>query len=396
MNTPRRPARRRLLQGLAAAAWSPRSGRAQATGAGPPALLARSGLWTLDPATLAPLRRLALAAPLVGEALALRPLAPALVASAGGRIARIDPTSLEVLAERDLGLQLRHAATSDDGRWLLVAAQGPERLLVFDARLALAREWPLRALDGRVGGGISLLREWPRRRSFVVALDALGEIWEISTDPKAEPVFDGLVHDFRLGEGLAAPGFLGLRRSRPDPPAGRWWADGTQSWLAGRAETPVGAVLTVLHLDVRRNLATLPVDGTAAPEAGAFFGVGTKSVFVLPDRQQASLGVVDTQKWQALPRLALPGPAAAVRAHPASRHAAVLCRGEAGTLDTVIGLDRETLQTAAVWRSAGAPLRALAHTPDGRRLLVLESGADAALQVLDAEDLRPLQRLRLS
>ena len=34
------------------------------------------------------------------------------------------------------------------------------------------------------------------------------EIWEISYDPDAKPIFDGYVHDYKMGEGVALAGYL--------------------------------------------------------------------------------------------------------------------------------------------------------------------------------------------
>ncbi len=48
--------------------------------------------------------------------------------------------------------------------------------------------------------------------SFVVALQDIPEIWEISYDDKAAPIYLGLVHDYALGDGIAIPGKLNPRR----------------------------------------------------------------------------------------------------------------------------------------------------------------------------------------
>ncbi len=43
------------------------------------------------------------------------------------------------------------------------------------------------------------------RRSFVIVFEPLAELWELSTDPQAAPIFDGLVHDYHQGEAIASP-----------------------------------------------------------------------------------------------------------------------------------------------------------------------------------------------
>jgi hypothetical protein len=55
---------------------------------------------------------------------------------------------------------------------------------------------------------VSAVYEAAPRHSFVVALKDVPELWEISYDRHAEPVYSGLVHDYKMGESLAQPGFL--------------------------------------------------------------------------------------------------------------------------------------------------------------------------------------------
>jgi hypothetical protein len=104
------------------------------------------------------------------------------------------------------------------------------------------------------------------RRSLVVGFEGLAELWEISLDPRAEPLYQGLVHDFRMGEGVPEPGYLGVRRTRLPLPQLLLRADG--SWLLGRGADRGGrAVLHLVHLDVRRSVARFEID--ADPDLAA-------------------------------------------------------------------------------------------------------------------------------
>ena len=108
------------------------------------------------------------------------------------------------------GAAAQEAPSADAGRWRVVA-QG-QTLAVYDGGV-LVKTLDAASRDGRQRSSVTAIRFAPARRSFVVGFDTLAELWELSIDPAAEPVFDGLVHDYRLGEGLAAPGFLGVRRT---------------------------------------------------------------------------------------------------------------------------------------------------------------------------------------
>lgn len=133
---------------------------------------------------------------------------------------------------------------------------GTDLVLRDDTGGALAR-WPLRDADGRPGLPIAVCQLQPRQ-SLVVVVAGWHELWEISTDPAAPPIFDGLVHDYRMGEAIARPGYLGLRRIRLVQPWLAVWADGRVPWLLG-AEAGVDSDVAVLHLDVRRVVGRLPV-----------------------------------------------------------------------------------------------------------------------------------------
>lgn len=153
------------------------------------------------------------------------------------------------------------AATSADGRFVLLAQAVPPCLVVLDA----ARGTPVHAIvpasrEGRVATRIAALRTAPLRRSFVVAPADLPELWEISYDPKAEDIYDGLVHDYHFGEGVPRRGFLGLKRTPLPEPIADFAFDEHEAEAWGLAASPPagsGEGL-VINLDVRRRVAGIP------------------------------------------------------------------------------------------------------------------------------------------
>jgi hypothetical protein len=150
----------------------------------------------------------------------------------------------------------RQLATAD-GRWRAEAEDDGRTLVLRDAEGTVRRRLPVQSLDRTRGGTITALAELPRRRSLAVGFDGLDELWEVSLDPAAPPVYDGLVHDYRMGEAIATPGFMAPRRI---PLAGRVLAlrEGAQApqlmaLLGG--EPPA---LHLVNLDVRRSLSSVP------------------------------------------------------------------------------------------------------------------------------------------
>jgi hypothetical protein len=137
-------------------------------------------------------------------------------------------------------------AVSADGRWH-VEALGSS-IVVLDAGRAV-KTLPARRLGGNEEASAVAVRYLPARRSFVIAFDTLAELWELSVDPNAPPVFDGLVHDYRMGEGVASPGFLGVRRTPLSAPVSALAVDANNNAhvLARGADA-----WWLINLDIRR------------------------------------------------------------------------------------------------------------------------------------------------
>jgi len=106
-------------------------------------------------------------------------------------------------------------AASADGRWRLATDDAGSALVVSSGAGTELRRIPL--LDrNRRAGRLAWIIDLPRRQSFLAGFEALPEAWELPYSAKAEPVYDGLVHDYRMGEGIADRGPLPV----PDPAGG--------------------------------------------------------------------------------------------------------------------------------------------------------------------------------
>lgn len=182
------------------------------------------------------------------------------VASREGRVLKLSACTLTLLAQTPAaGVPWSHLALSGDGRWLLAASDDGSDLSVFDAGLQPVKQLQARTLDGRLSSGVAQVLDMPQRRSFILGFHTLPELWELSYDPRAEPVFDGMVHDYRMGEAIAQPGFLHPRRTPLSAPVTRLRLAGDCCRVLGRdPRTP--APWDVIHLDVRRKIGQQAVE----------------------------------------------------------------------------------------------------------------------------------------
>lgn len=370
------PGRRRLLAGAAlgllGAAMTPR-GHGAAITAAPILLLLDGGtrLAALDPADLHLRHTLALPdGP--WRRLLLQPDGHALLLADDGALARVAPDASAVLARRPGDRALTDAVLGGGGRLLLLASRAPGALLLLDATtLQAVKDWPLAALDGRRGAAGAELHDAPARRSFVVAPADLPELWEISYDPHAEDQYEGLVHDFRMGEGVPVRGHLHARRTRLPQPLQQLALDRDGLLVIGAAP---GEPLQGYNLDARRRAAVWPAVGAPRPRAGAWLRRGDGLWLALPDAERPLIHRLHPEGPTA-PPLAVPAPALWLRAGAAG---AWLWAAVDGTL---LRIDVD----------GGAPLRVavpgpvldLQMLPGGREALLLTGGVGASLHRLD-------------
>lgn len=315
-------------------------------------------------------------------------------ASRDGWIARYDLWGLRQVAEVRVGLQTADFAVSGDGRYLLAGNVAPRTLVVLDARdLSPLKVIAVADQDGRTSR-IAAVHDAAPRKSFVVALEDVPELWEVSYDDRAEPIFEGLVHDFRMGEGIPIPGKLNPRRTRLDKvlhdigfAPGRWE-------LLGSPRD--GGPARVVNLDVRRAIIALPLPGQPQPGRGAGWLRDDRMLLAVPNLREGTISVVDTVDWKEVARIRTPGAGSFVADHEGSPY--VWADAAANTPgDTLVVIDKRTLEkVAAPGAGAGRRVTGAAFTRDGTRVLVSVQGDDGgALVAYDARTRAEIARIPL-
>ncbi len=176
----------------------------------------------------------------------------------------------------------------------------PEHALRLSGALgttSVERVLPAASLDRKLRSRITDIVVAVSRRSFVVAFESLPELWEVSFDPEAAPVYDGMIHDWRMVEAIGVPGFLHPRRvplpPETFPPIERL-SKPHGGWVLALARAPEGAArnacshVALLQLDARRIVAQWRFAGLA--DVAAARGMlkdseGAAALFALPLRR---------------------------------------------------------------------------------------------------------------
>jgi cytochrome c553/DNA-binding beta-propeller fold protein YncE len=327
--------------------------------------------------------------------------------SRDGWITKYDLWNLTIVAEVRAGLNMRNIAVSGDGRWVMAANYFPRTLALFDADLQLVRTYAAGTLDGKASSRVSAVYDAAPRNSFVVALKDIPELWEISYDPKAEPIFDGYVHDYKMGEGIAKLGFLGVKRTPLDEPLDDFFFDQSYRYALGatRPKADGRASAQVVNLDIRRRIAELPIAGMPHLGSGITFAWNGTTVLASPNLQGSTSGdksgdknvgaidVIDMKTWKPVKTIATPGPGFFMRSHEATPYAWADSMMSATAKDTLSIIDKRTLEVVAQAREPGRTLAHIEFTKDGRYALASLWEDDGALIVYDAQTFKEVKRL---
>jgi len=315
-------------------------------------------------------------------------------ASRDGWITKYDLYGLEVVAELRAGINTRNLAISHDGRVVAVANYLPHTLVLLDAGdLAPLKVVPVKDFRGKITSRVSAVYQAAPRESFVVALKDVPEIWEVSYAEEPPAIYSGFVHNYEPGmeEALPTTGPFPVRRIQLKEPLDDFFFTPSYNALIGSARDSDRAV--VVNLDVRREIAELPLPGLPHLGSGISWRRDGRRVMATPHIQQGLISVIDLQDWRVVKSIETLGPGFFLRSHENSRYAWTdVFFGP--NRDAVHVIDKQSLEIAATLRPA--PGKTAAHvefTRDGRYALVSIWDMDGAIVVYDARTLAEVKRI---
>ncbi len=315
--------------------------------------------------------------------------------SRDGWITKYDLWNLTVVAEVRAGVNMRNVAVSGDGRWVMAANYLPHTVVLLDAELRLKRIYPAGDAEGKTSSRVSAVYDAAPRSSFVVALKDIPELWEISYDPQAPDIHDGLVHDYRMREAIARPGFLGVKRTRLTEPLDDFFFDQSHAHALGatRPKTDGTPSAQVVNLDIRRSIATLPIHGMPHLGSGITFPWNGSTVFASPNLADGAITVIDMKDWRLVKTITTPGPGFFMRSHENTRFAWTDSMMSPTAKDTLTIIDKRTQEVVAQVREPGKTLAHVEFTRDGRFAVASLWEMDGALIVYDASTFKEVRRL---
>ena len=313
-------------------------------------------------------------------------------ASRDGWVSKFDIWNLKTVAEIRAGINTRNVAVSSDGKYVAVANYLPHTLVLLDADLNLLKAIETRALQGEATSRVSAVYDAAPRRSFVAAMKDIPEIWEISYDPKAEPIYEGYVHDYKMREGLAKPAFLNPRRTGLDDVLDDFFFDQSYANVIGTSRQAGKG--QVVNLNVRRKVADLDLPGMPHLGSGITWEYQGRTVMATPNLKEGLVSVIDMKDWKTIKQIPTLGPGFFMRSHENSRYAWVDSMMSPQNKNVLQVIDKQTLEKAGEVRVE--PGKTLAHIEFdryGKYALASLWENEGAIIVYDAATLKEVKRI---
>lgn len=314
--------------------------------------------------------------------------------SRDGWISKYDIWNLKYVAEIRAGINARNLAVSGDGRTVMVANVLPHTLVALDARdLSLLKVIPVKDDNGK-SSRVSAVYDAGPRKSFVAAFKDIPEVWEIPWSDDHEPIYPGYVHDYRMGEALAAKGPFPVRRIKLDDSIDDFFFDPSYNNLIGAARDGKG--VQVVSLLVGRKIADVPLPGLPHLGSGISWDYHGTTVLATPDLKEGAISIIDLTTWKVIKRIKTLGPGFFLRSHEDTPYAWA-DNMMSPKKDTLSIIDKNKLEV--VRTLTPIPGKTAAHvefTRDGKYALVSIWEKDGALIVYDAKTFKEVKRLPMN
>ncbi|HEU5338742.1 MAG TPA: cytochrome D1 domain-containing protein [Sulfuricaulis sp.] len=314
--------------------------------------------------------------------------------SRDGWVSKFDIYNLKYVAEIRAGINMRNIAVSSDGRYVIAGNYLPHTLVVLDAEnLTPLKIIPVQDDAGK-SSRVSAVYDAAPRKSFIAALKDLTEVWEIPYDEKAEPIYPGLVHDYRLGEAIAAKGPFPVRRIRLDDYLDDFFFDQSYEHLVGAARNAKNG--QVVNLIVGRKIAEVDLAGLPHLGSGITWNWRGTSVLATPNLREGTITVIDMKTWKTIKIIKTLGPGFFMRSHENTPYAWTdsMFSPHKEAKEAIEIIDKNKLEVVKTLRPS--PGKTAAHTEftrDGKYALVSVWDMDGALVIYDAQNFKEVKRL---
>ncbi len=317
-------------------------------------------------------------------------------ASRDGWVSKYDIYNMQYVAEIRTGINTRNVAVSDNGEYVAVANYWPRTLVILDGKdLSLIKTIPVASLEGK-SSRLSAVYHARQRKSFVVALKDVPELWEVpygaaiknALNQSSQQDSKNSTKDFftpiHINTGVVLDDFFFSTDYTKVIGATRPLGSGTKGDIKNGL---------VIDLDLKRKIAELDLPGMPHLGSGIIWNHKGRQVLATPNFRSAEISVIDMQSWETIKRIKTEGPGFFMRSHENTNYAwSDVFFGP--NKDKVHIIDKQTLDIVKTLQpEPGKTAAHLEFTKDGRYTLMSIMEDDGAIIVYDAETFEEVKRI---
>jgi len=314
--------------------------------------------------------------------------------SRDGWVSKYDLYTLQLVAEIRVAVNMRNIAVSSDGKWVMAGNYLPHSLVILNAETLEPVKY-IPTVDAKGNSSrVSAVYNAPPRMSFIAAMKDIKEVWEITYDPDASPVFGAFVHDYRGKEKeteIIESGIHSVRKIKLDDYLDDFFFDQSYAEVFGASRDGIHGV--AYNLDAGKKIANLDLAGMPHLGSGITWEYKGHSVMATPHLKEGKISVIDMVTWKTIKRIETKGPGFFMRSHENTPYAWTdVFFGKNKDLLHII--DKRTLEIVKTINPE--PGKTNAHvefTKDGKYALVSVWDMDGAVVVYDANTFEEVKRI---
>jgi hypothetical protein len=316
----------------------------------------------------------------------------AYLSSPQGWLVKFDMRSRQITQQLRVGQCSSGIALSADGRFIMAANLQPTSLVAIDANdFAIIRTIDVKDKAGKASG-VSTIQTAAARKSFIAVMQDIPEIWELSYDEHAEPVYEGLVHDYKMAEAIALRGPFAPRSTLLERSFSSFSFDTNYTHAIGSSGD---GLVQIINLNIRRKIRDLRFSSALQADAGATWLSQDRQMLALPQKDSNRLHLIDVLSWQVLQQMTLSGKNIRLHTHANAPYVWLESQPENDTKTKNV-IQLLSKQTGAIIPAIPALIttssRPLAWIDEGK-IVVVQSKDNKALLLIDTTTLALLARL---
>ena len=317
----------------------------------------------------------------------------AYLTSSDGWINKFDMLSLRVAGIVRVGIQTRNMAVSADGRYLIAANEQPKSLVILNAsNLEPIKLIEIPSLNGK-STGVGSVFTAEKRQSFIIALKDQGEIWEIFYKDNPLPVYNGLMHDFRLGEGLAKQqGRFPISQIKVNDCSGECLDNFVFYPASDSLIICNEKQLQILQMDARIKIAEMELANRPNPGISTFWSKNNIPLLAIANLNKSGINIIDMNTWKMIKSIKTDGPLFMLKEFKNSNY--IVAGVNIGPdKDILQVIDKDSLITEKTLKpSSGNRIADVKFNQEGDRIIVITGNNNREIVVYETKTMSVIKR----